>query len=128
MKGGTIDSQNLLGTDQGAITASAATTNTKNFGVADPDIGASGKGVMRFVVTTPAGGSGSVQFKIQDCDTESGTYQDIAASKDYSYSELTDGAVVEVPFPTENQQYVRGYFEVTGTVSALCVTTVIDPE
>ena len=120
---GTIDKHLLLGEDQGAITASAATTNLKDFGAANPDRGDGQPVYLRATVQTAAGGTGSITVKIQDCDTEGGTYVDIAASKDYAISELVSGAVIKVPFPPKHRRFVRGYFTVTGTVSAVTFTT-----
>lgn len=118
-----LDNHLLLGEDQGAITTSVATTNLLDMVTegTDPDVFPSG--FMAFHITTTGTGAGTVDFKIQDCDTEGGTYVDIAASGPAVATTLEAGDEIKVPLPGDHRRYIRGYFTVVSTVGALTVTT-----
>ena len=64
-----------------------------------------------FVVDTDV--TGTVQFKLQECDTESGTYGDCAMAAALSAPKA--GTVVQIPFPLGTKRYVKAYFGGTPT-------------
>lgn len=69
-----VDKLNELSDGQ-VVTAAAASTNTYDFGQTSPTPGSNG--VLHVVTTVEAGSTGLIQVKIQECDTESGTYTDL---------------------------------------------------
>lgn len=118
------DAHLALGEDQGAITADAATTNLLNMGLTTvPNGDITPAGMMVFDITTLGTGAGTIAFQIQDCDTVGGTYVTIATSLPVVGTALTLGKKIEVPMPGKHREFVRGFFDVTGTVGAVTVTT-----
>lgn len=116
---GTIDNQLLLATDQGAITASAASTDLVQLGA---DKGVGRPAYMRITVTTTGTGAGTVTFAVQDCATVGGTYVTKQSSAAFVSTTLTKGRVIKVPIPDDHEEFVRGYMTVASTVGALKVT------
>ncbi len=113
-----------LGNDQGAITASVATTNLLNMGLTTvPEGDPTPAGFMVFDIETTGTGAGTVAFQIQDCDTEGGTYVTIATSLPVVGTALVIGDKIQVPLPGKHREFIRGFFLVASTVGAVTVTT-----
>lgn len=80
-----------------------------------------------FQVTTAAAGGTSLVFKVQGCDTENGTYTDLAVSPSVLLADLTVGKVVSVPIPAGyNKKYLKAVVAKTGTFTAGVVSAQID--
>ncbi len=103
-----------------AANVSGVSTDLIDLRTADPDIG-EGTYVpyLNVDVIVAFAGTGTIVFKLQDCDTEGGTYVDVNASKSYDADvELTRGANVRVPLPEKIRRFVKVAWTVTGTLSA----------
>lgn len=113
--------KNLQVSDAQAVTASAASTNVINFGQANPNVGMDDQSKLAITVDVAAEavGAATVVFSIQDCDTEGGTYVDVAASGAIGKATLVAGYQHIIPMPTKLRQYVRAYYTVaTGPLTA----------
>lgn len=99
------------------LTGSVVSGNVIDMKLAAPNKGEGEPVWAEFIITTAGAGTGTVTFKIQDCDTVGGTYRDIAASRAYVGTELTKGKVIKVALPPENRQFIRGYATISGTVT-----------
>jgi hypothetical protein len=110
-----------LSDSQGAITASAATTNLLNMGASTVVAGndATPAGFLVVDIEVTGTGTGTVAFAIQDCDTVGGTYVTIATNAAAVSTTLVAGTKIEIPLPMKHRQFIRGYVTVTGTVGAL---------
>ncbi len=115
---GTIDNALLLCTNQGAITADAASTDLLDLGAGNSDKGPGRAAFLRVTVTTTSTGAGTIAFCVQSCATVGGTYVTNIASTHFVGTTLVKGRVIMVPMPEEHERFVRGYFEITGTVAA----------
>lgn len=102
---GEKDYMTQLGTDID-LTTSGVGGNILDFGVANPNKGKGTPLEAEITIKTAAAGT-SVVFKLQDCDTEGGTYADIATTKTYAASELTAGKIIKIPLPDEHRRYVQ---------------------
>lgn len=100
------------------VTSSKVSGNVIDMNLAAPNKGEGTPVWAEFVVETAGAGTGTVTFKIQDCDTVGGTYRDIAASRAYVGTELTKGMKIKVALPAEHRQFIQGYVTIGGTVSA----------
>ena len=116
-----LDQHLILSDDQGAITASAATTNEIDFGSAPTNPDSDPIGFVVFHVGTAMGGAGSIVLKVQD-SADGTTYADIALSKSLLAADLPAGAEVKVPVPGNHRRYIQGYYDVTGVITDLKCT------
>lgn len=115
-----------------AVTASAASTDVIDFGQTNPNSGMDDRTSMVFTVSeaATAAGNATVTFSVQDCDTEGGTYADVATSGAIGKAQLAAGAQVVVKMPTRLRRYCRAYYSVAsgpltaGKFSAQIVTGV----
>lgn len=58
--------------------------------------------------TVKADVTGKLQIKLQDCDTETGGYSDLAIAPELSSP--TAGTQVVIPIPAHHKRYVQAYF------------------
>lgn len=86
-----VDKLNELSDGQ-VVTAAAASTNTYDFGQTSPTPGSNG--VLHVVTTVEAGSTGLIQVKIQECDTESGTYTDLLTGPDVTIPD--EGLIIDL--------------------------------
>lgn len=102
-----------------AVTASAATGNTVDFGQKTPDLGQSPQPLYA-VLSVVAGFAGltSLRFSLQHSDTENGTFADVISGEALVPADLKAGAQYVLPLPVRHKRYVRGYFTVAGTATA----------
>lgn len=99
-----------------AVTASAASTTTLDFGSAD--IGEGNPVRVYAIVTTDFATLTSLKVSIQESsdDGDSDAYADIVASGDIPLADLEAGELVwEATLPSSNEKYLRAYFTVTGS-------------
>lgn len=105
-----------------AVTASAGSTNLIDFGQVNPNSGnAAQPTAMVFTVdtTATAAGAATCAFSVQDCDTEGGTYVDVAVSAPIPKASLVAGAQFVIPMPTKHRRYVKAAYTVaTGPLTA----------
>ncbi len=130
-----VDKLNELSDGQ-VVTAAAASTNTYDFGQASPTPGSNG--VLHVVTTVEAGSTGLIQVKIQECDTEVGTYTDLLTGPQVTipaeglildmalpavtYTDLLTGPQVTIPaeglildmaLPAVTKRFLRAYYTPT---------------
>ena len=86
------------------FTVSGVSPNKLDFGVASPNKGVGTPLEAEITIKTPGAGT-SVVFKLQDCDTEAGTYVDIATTMVYSGADLTSGRLIKIPLPDEHRRF-----------------------
>lgn len=99
------------------LTSTGVSGNVLDMTVDAPNKGEGEPVWAEFIITTAGAGTGTVVFTVQDCDTVGGTYRAIASSRAYVGTELTKGAVIKVPLPAENRQFIQGGATVAGTVT-----------
>lgn len=112
---------NLQVSNAQAVTASAASTDLIDFGQANPDVGMDDHSKMAITVdeAATAVGSATVTFSIQDCDTEGGTYADVAVTAAIPKATLVAGYQLVIPMPTKLRRFCRVYYTVaTGPLTA----------
>lgn len=106
-----------------ALTASAATTNAKNFG-AQVSFGDGSPLYMHFLVTVAAGGTApTAQFGAQD-SADDITYGTLVQSEAFAAAQLGKGAHIALPLPnikSRPKQYLRGYVTLGGTTPTLTI-------
>lgn len=100
-----VDKLNELSDGQ-VVTAAVASTNTYDFGQASPTPGSSG--VLHVVTTVEAGSTGLIQVKIQECDTEGGTYTDLLTGPNVAIP--NEGLILDMPVPAVTKRFLRAYY------------------
>ena len=103
-----VDKLNELSDGQ-VVTAAAASTNIYDFGQASPTPGSNG--VLHVVTTVEAGSTGLIQVKIQECDTESGTYTDLLTGPQVTIP--AEGLILDMALPAVTKRYLRAYYTPT---------------
>ena len=108
------------------ITAAAASDYRIDFGQKAPTTGLDTH-PMTAVFTIKAAVTGKLQIKLQDCDTETGSYTDCAASLELNAPAA--GTVITIPVPYHHKRYMQAYFggptaggPTAGTIHG-CITT-----
>lgn len=100
-----VDKLNELSDGQ-VVTAAAASTNIYDFGQASPTPGSNG--VLHVVTTVEAGSTGLIQVKIQECDTEGGTYTDLLTGPNVAIPD--EGLILDMPVPAVTKRFLRAYY------------------
>lgn len=103
-----VDKLNELSDGQ-VVTAAAASTNIYDFGQTSPTPGSNG--VLHVVTTVEAGSTGLIQVKIQECDTENGTYTDLLTGPDVTIPD--EGLIIDLALPAVTKRYLRAYYTPT---------------
>lgn len=103
-----VDKLNELSDGQ-VVTAAATSTNTYDFGQASPTPGSNG--VLHVVTTVEAGSTGLIQVKIQECDTESGTYTDLLTGPQVTIP--AEGLILDMALPAVTKRFLRAYYTPT---------------
>lgn len=103
-----VDKLNELSDGQ-VVTAAAASTNTYDFGQASPTPGSNG--VLHVVSTIEAGSAGLFQMKIQECDTETGTFTDLLTGPQVTIPD--EGLILDMALPAVTKRYLRAYYTPT---------------
>lgn len=91
-----------------AVTASAPSTDTIDFGQAKPNTGLHDRLEMVVTVgaTATAAGAATVTFAIQD-SADGTSFADVLASAPVPVANLAAGAQVVIPMPVQHRRYVR---------------------
>lgn len=120
-----VDKLNELSDGQ-VVTAAAASTNIYDFGQASPTPGSNG--VLHVVTTVEAGSTGLIQVKIQECDTEGGTYTDLLTGPQVTIP--AEGLILDMALPAVTKRFLRAYYNPTkgsgdATTAKATLSTVI---
>lgn len=102
-----------------AVTASAASTDTIDTGQSAPDLGAAG---LYLVITTDeaatAAGAATVTFSVQD-SADNSSFADVAVTAAIGKATLVAGYQHVIRLPTRHRRYLRAYYTVaTGALTA----------
>lgn len=103
-----------------AITADAASTNYVTFPTTTRENAKVRQTYLAVIMKATGTGTGTVNFQLQD-DSDSGfatNLRTLASSGAIVGTDLTKGRMILIPIPADFQKYVRGYWDVTGTVGA----------
>lgn len=115
------DKQNIFSEDQ-AITVTAASTNVIDLGNDDAAIQAlneKGDAELLVQVTTAFAGGTSLAVKLQSDDDEAfGSATDLIDTGAIVTATLVQGYKFRLALPEINEQYLRLYYTVVGTMSA----------
>lgn len=103
-----VDKLNELSDGQ-VVTTAAGSTNIYDFGQASPTPGSNG--VLHVVTTVEAGSTGLIQVKIQECDTEGGTYTDLLTGPQVTIP--AEGLILDMALPAVTKRYLRAYYTPT---------------
>lgn len=103
-----VDKLNELSDGQ-VVTAAAESTNIYDFGQASPTPGSNG--VLHVVTTVEAGSTGLIQVKIQECDTEGGTYTDLLTGPQVAIP--AEGLILDMALPAVTKRFLRAYYTST---------------
>lgn len=111
------------------VTATAASTDTIDFGQVSPNTGLDDRTAMVFTVSeaVAAAGAATVTFVIQD-SADNSAFADVVATGAISKDQLKAGQQVVLPMPTKLRRYVRANYVVAsgpltaGKISAQVVT------
>ena len=103
-----------------AVTVSAASTDSIDFGQANPDIGITN--LCSMVITTDeasaAAGAATVTFSVQD-SSDNATFADVAVTAAIGKATLVAGYQHVIPMPTKLRRYCRVYYTIgTGPLTA----------
>lgn len=89
------------------ITAAAASDYRIDFGQESPTTGHdTDRLVAVFTVKTAV--TGKIQISLQDCDSETGSYADVAVSAEYDAPAA--GTQIVIPMPFHHKRYMQAYF------------------
>ena len=102
------------------VTASAASTDTIDFGQANPDVGLDDRSMMVFTVgeAAAAAGAATVTFSIQD-SADNSTFADVAVTAAIGKAALGLGQQVVIPMPVKLRRYCRVNYTIgTGPLTA----------
>ena len=103
-----------------AVTVSAASTDSIDFGQANPNVGLDDRSNMVITVDESAAASGAatVTFSVQD-SADNATFADAAVTAAIGKASLAAGQQVVIPMPTKLRRYCRVYYTIgTGPLTA----------
>ncbi len=103
-----------------AVTASAASTDSIDFGQANPNVGLDDRSNMVITVDESAAavGAATVTFSVQD-SADNATFADVAVTAAIGIASLAAGQQVVIPMPTKLRRYCRVYYTIgTGPLTA----------
>ena len=103
-----------------AVTVTAASTDSIDFGQANPNVGMDDRSKMVVTVdeSAAAAGAATVAFSVQD-SADNATFADVAATAAIGKASLAAGQQVVIPMPTKLRRYCRVYYTVaTGPLTA----------
>lgn len=115
-----IIDKTLQVSNEQAVTASAASTDSIDFGQANPNLGLTDQCSMVITVddSVAAAGAATVTFSVQD-SADNATFADVAVTAAIGKASLTAGQQVVIPMPTKLRRYCRVYYTVgTGPLTA----------
>lgn len=102
------------------VTVSAASTDSIDFGQANPNVGLDDRSNMVITVdkSVIAAGAATVTFSVQD-SADNVTFDDVAVTAAIGKASLTAGQQVVIPMPTKLRRYCRVYYTIgTGPLTA----------
>lgn len=103
-----------------AVTVSAASTDSIDFGQANPNVGLDDRSNMVITVdeSAAATGAATVTFSVQD-SADNATFADVAVTAAIGKASLAAGQQVVIPMPTKLRRYCRVYYTIgTGPLTA----------
>ena len=103
-----------------AVTVSAASTDSIDFGQANPNVGLDDRSNMVITVdeSAAAAGAATVTFSVQD-SADNATFADVAVTAAIGKASLAAGQQVVIPMPTKLRRYCRVYYTIgTGPLTA----------
>lgn len=103
-----------------AVTVSAASTDSIDFGQPNPNVGLNDRSNMVITVdeSAAAAGAATVTFSVQD-SADNATFADVAVTAAIGKANLAAGQQVVIPMPTKLRRYCRVYYTVgTGPLTA----------
>jgi hypothetical protein len=103
-----------------AVTVSAASTDSIDFGQANPNVGLDDRSNMVITVdeSVAAAGAATVTFSVQD-SADNATFADVAVTAAIGKASLAAGQQVVIPMPTKLRRYCRVYYTIgTGPLTA----------
>lgn len=103
-----------------AVTVSAASTDSIDFGQANPNVGLDDRSNMVITVdeSAAAAGAATVTFSVQD-SADNATFADMAVTAAIGKASLAAGQQVVIPMPTKLRRYCRVYYTIgTGPLTA----------
>lgn len=103
-----------------AVTVSAASTDSIDFGQANPNVGLDDRSNMVITVdeSAAAAGAATVTFSVQD-SANNATFADVAVTAAIGKASLAAGQQVVIPMPTKLRRYCRVYYTIgTGPLTA----------
>lgn len=111
------------------VTVSAASTDSIDFGQANPNVGLDDRSNMVITVdkSVIAAGAATVTFSVQD-SADNATFADVAVTAAIGKASLAAGQQVVIPMPTKLRRYCRVYYTIdngpltAGRFSAQIVT------
>lgn len=108
--------KNMEFSDAQAVTASAASTNVVDTGIANANLGDGRPKRVEAVVNTDFATCDSIKFTLQECDTVGGSYTTlldgvaVLVAAAVSGKKLFSGAL-----PTQHKRFLRGYYTIAGS-------------
>ena len=103
-----------------AVTVSAASTDSIDFGQPNPNVGLDDRSNMVITVdeSAAAAGAATVTFSVQD-SADNATFADVAVTAAIGKANLAAGRQVVIPMPTKLRRYCRVYYTIgTGPLTA----------
>ena len=103
-----------------AVTVSAASTDSIDFGQANPNVGLDDRSNMVITVdeSAAAAGAATVTFSVQD-SADNATFADVAVTAAIGKANLAAGQQVVIPMPPKLRRYCRVYYTIgTGPLTA----------
>lgn len=103
-----------------AVTVSAASTDSIDFGQPNPNVGLDDRSNMVITVdeSAAAAGAATVTFSVQD-SADNATFADVSVTAAIGKASLAAGQQIVIPMPTKLRRYCRVYYTIgTGPLTA----------
>ena len=105
--------------DKQAVTTTATSANTIDFGQKSPDLGGAPTPLYAvFTVNETFAGLTSLALQVQHSDTENSGFAVLLAWAAIPLAELKAGKQVVIPMPMQHKRFVRFSYNVNGTATA----------
>lgn len=103
-----IDHLLMFTTDEGQTLSAAADSDYRIDFIQEAPTTGHDTDRLVAVFTVKEAVTGSLQISLQDCDTETGSYEDVAVSAEYDAPEA--GTQIVIPMPFHHKRFMQAYF------------------
>lgn len=100
-----------------AVTTSAASTNTVDFGTKKPNTGNAAQNLYAVFTIPESFAGGSLTISLQD-SADGTNFANVITGVTVTAADLKAGSQYVIPMPVSHRRYIRAYYAVTGSMTA----------